>query len=278
MDVPRAIGGVASIRAAFLAACGLFVLPQAAPAQAREEVDLELVLAVDVSRSMDPDEQQIQREGYIGAFLDREVIGAIRSGVLGRIAVAYVEWAGAASQQIVVPWTVVSDAASAAAFSARLASAPIEGHRRTSISNALTFSAALIENSGFSGTRQVIDISGDGPNNQGPGVEAARDAVLERGIVINGLPVVLKYGTPAGFFEIPDLDAYYEDCVIGGFGAFIVSVRSADEFASAIRRKMVMEIAGATPALRPAQMMQRESPTDCYVGEKRWNQYMWDPQ
>jgi len=276
MDVPRAIGGVASICAAFLAVCGLFALPPAAQAQA--EVDLELVLAVDVSRSMDPDEQQLQREGYIGAFLDREVIDAIRSGVLGRIAVAYVEWAGAASQQIIVPWTVVSDAASAAAFSARLASAPIAGHRRTSISNALTFSAALFEHSGFSGTRQVIDISGDGPNNQGPGVEAARDAVLERGVVINGLPVVLKYGTPAGFFEIPDLDAYYEDCVIGGFGAFIVSVRAPDEFASAIRRKMVMEIAGTTPALRPAQMMQREARTDCYVGEKRWNQYMWDPQ
>ncbi len=276
MDVPRAIGGVVSLFAALLAGCGLFVVPPTAHAQ--QQVDLELVLAVDVSRSMDPDEQQLQREGYIGAFLDREIVDAIRSRVLGRIAVAYVEWAGAATQQVVVPWTVISDAASAAAFSARLASAPIAGHRRTSISNALTFSAALFEHSGFSSTRRVIDISGDGPNNQGPGVEAARDAVLARGIVINGLPIVLKYGTPAGFFEIPDLDAYYEDCVIGGFGAFIVSVRAPEEFASAIRRKMVMEIAGTAPELRPVQMMQREARTDCYVGEKRWNQYMWDPQ
>lgn len=277
MDWPRVVGRRALGLARLLSASCLLAFPQAAPAEA-EEVDLQLVLAVDVSRSMDTDEQRLQRQGYIGAFLDPEVVGAIRSGMLGRIAVTYLEWAGSGLQQIVVPWSVVSDAGSAADFAARLAAAPIESHRRTSISSALMFSAALFEDSGHTSSRSVIDISGDGPNNQGLGVEMARDTVLGRGIVINGLPVVLKYGTPAGFFEISDLDVYYEDCVIGGFGSFIVTVRHASEFSAAIRRKLILEIAGRVPTLTPVQQFPRGPRTDCFVGEKRWNQYMWDAQ
>lgn len=277
MDWPRVVGRVAVCLAHLLAASSILALLQTTPAEA-EEVDLQLVLAVDVSRSMDTDEQRLQRQGYIGAFLDPEVVGAIRSGMLGRIAVTYVEWAGSGLQQIVVPWSVVSDAGSAADFAARLAAAPTESHRRTSISSALMFSAALLENSGHTSHRSVIDISGDGPNNQGLGVETARDTVLDRGIIINGLPVVLKYGTPAGFFEIADLDVYYEDCVIGGFGSFIVTVRHPSEFSAAIRRKMILEIAGQVPAVTPVQEFRREPRTDCFVGEKRWNQYMWDAQ
>lgn len=249
-------------------------LPRTAAGAGGIAVDLELVLAVDVSRSMDYDEQVLQRAGYVGAFRDPEVLRAIRSGPLGRIAVTYVEWAGAGIQKVVVPWTLVEDPASGDAVARLLEAAPLEVFRRTSISDALLFSAAQFPGSGYTGARMVIDISGDGPNNHGVGVVAARERVLDQGIVINGLPIMLKRRTYSGFFDVGDLDLYYEDCVIGGFGAFIVPVTDPREFVSAIRRKLVLEIAGATPSILPAQASRPEDAIDCSIGERLWDNWM----
>lgn len=253
--------------------------PQPAAPAERTAVDLELVLAVDVSRSMDPDEQALQRAGYVAAFRDREVLRAIQSGPIGRIAVSYVEWAGAGLQQVILPWTLVQDAASGERVARQLAAAPYDARRRTSISDALLFSAAMFANTTFSGARRVIDISGDGPNNQGVSIVPARERVLEQGIVINGLPIMLKQRQASGFFDVADLDLYYEDCVIGGFGAFIVTVVDPSEFVGAIRRKLILEIAGAQPWIVPAratraQASRGQSATDCLAGEKMWDRWM----
>lgn len=250
-------------------------------AGAQTTVDLQLVLAVDTSRSMDDDEQRLQRAGYVAALRDPEVIRAIESGPLGRIAVTYVEWAGQGLQSVLVPWTLIDGADAAARVADQLAAIPRQRMRRTSISDALTFSAAHFSGSGFTSTRRVIDISGDGPNNHGFLVTGARDAVLDQGITINGLPIMLKTAWPSGFFDVRDLDLYYEDCVIGGFGAFIVTIQDADEFANAIRRKLILEIAGRQPGPRliPAQWTDPETgrvsdEIDCQIGEKLWDAWM----
>lgn len=239
-----------------------------APARAAVEVDLELVLAVDVSLSMDAGEQKVQREGYIAALRHPDVISAVASGMLGRIAVTYLEWAGAGIQQVRVPWTLIDGEESAARFADLLAAAPYERLYRTSISSVLLHAAASFEASGYVAPRRVIDVSGDGPNNQGPPVLAARDAVIARGIVVNGLPILTNPLNYDGFFDLQELDIYYEDCVIGGTGAFIVPVTEAGQFASAIRRKLVMEIAAAAPRARPAAEVLREPRIDCLIGEK----------
>lgn len=263
------------IGAAILLLTGWLMMGTGPLAAEEQRVDLELVLAVDISLSMDYDEQRVQREGYAGAFRHPEVISAIRTGGgFGRIAVTYVEWAGVGTPRIVVPWTVVDGAETAEAFAARLDAAPLEHALRTSISTAIQFSAALFDDSGYRGLRRVIDVSGDGPNNQGIMVTDARDATIRQGIVINGLPVMLKQGNPAGFFDINDLDVYYEDCVIGGTGAFIVPVYEKAKFAAAIRRKLVLEIAGLEPRLVPAQAANKAPRIDCLIGERLWQQYM----
>ncbi len=248
--------------------------PPSGPVPSPVAVDLELVLAVDVSRSMDHHEQVLQRAGYVAAFRDAEVIRAIRSGPIGRISVTYVEWAGTGLQHVVLPWTLVDGPAAAQKVSEVLEFAPYEARRRTSISDALLFTAALFQGSGYAGARRVIDISGDGPNNQGVGVVHARDRVLDQGIVINGLPIMLNRRQPSGFFDVADLDLYYEDCVIGGFGAFIVTVTDPSEFVAAIRRKLILEIAAAQPRLVPAQASSPLEPTDCLIGEKLWDMWM----
>ena len=251
-------------------------------AAAQTAVDLQLVLAVDISRSMDSEEQELQRAGYVGALRDPAVIRAIENGPLGRIAVTYVEWAGNGLQSVLVPWTLVDGPATANRVADTLAAIPLQRQRRTSISDALLFSATLFEGSGFASARRVIDVSGDGPNNQGILVADARDAVLDRGITINGLPIMIHSGYPSGFFDVRDLDLYYEDCVIGGLGAFIVRVQRADEFATAIRRKLILEIAGHQPQdrprIRPAQWTDDDgrliAPIDCQIGEKLWDRWM----
>lgn len=247
-------------------------------AEAQTAVDLQLVLAVDISRSMDQDEQSLQRAGYVAALRDPEVIRAIEGGPLGRIALTYVEWAGHGLQTVLVPWTLIDGAASAGRVADALAAAPLQRLSRPSISNALTFSAGLFETSGVASPRRVIDISGDGPNNQGFRVTDARDAVIDRGITINGLPIMLKTGFPSGFFDVQNLDLYYEDCVIGGFGAFLVTVQDPREFADAIRRKLILEIAGRMPPPRavPARWMpaQMAELSDCQIGEKLWDNWM----
>lgn len=239
-----------------------------AAAQDVDYVDLELVLAVDVSLSMDPAEQALQREGYVAAFRDGEVLEAIRSGGYGKIAVAYVEWAGAGSQRIIADWTIISDAASADAFAAKLENSQPVRLRRTSISGALLASAAMFERNPHRGLRRVIDVSGDGPNNQGARVDGVRDGLVGRGIVINGLPLLLNRG--GQFFDIPDLDRYYRDCVVGGTGAFTLPVRDIEKFGEAIRQKLVLEIAGRPSLVHRAQATANEPQADCLIGEKMW--------
>jgi hypothetical protein len=241
------------------------------PAAAATDVDVELVIAVDVSYSMDPDEQALQREGYILGLNSPEFLNALQQGAHGKIAVTYFEWAGAADQKIVVPWRLIDGPATAKAFTDEIAAAPYRRAYRTSISGALHFAWPLFESSGFRGLRRVIDVSGDGVNNQGDPVAVVRDAVLERGITINGLPILLK---PPSFatMDIEDLDIYYEDCVIGGPGAFVIAIRKRDQFREATRTKLVQEIASrelGPSIIRAAADKPRIS---CTIGERMWQQ------
>jgi hypothetical protein len=250
----------------------------APPAAADVDVDLELVLAVDISRSMDYGELELQRHGYIAAFRHREVVAAIASGPHGRISVTYVEWAGPESQFVVVPWTIVADVADAAAFAGRLAAEPIQRERGTSISGSLAFAAAQFPASGATGLRRAIDVSGDGPNNMGLPVVPTRDTIVGQGITINGLPILLRPSFGSSAFNIPDLDIYYEDCVIGGPGAFMITVDDPARFELAIRRKLVLEIAGLPPrVMLAAEPFRAEPRVDCLIGEKSRRQWFYDP-
>jgi hypothetical protein len=254
-------------------------------AQAAEPVDVELVLAVDVSLSMSPFELDIQRRGYAAALTDQQVIRAIEDGPYGKIAVTYFEWAGSATHKVVVPWTAIASRADAEAFVAQLTAMPPSSARRTSISSALEFASDLLAESGFRGMKRVIDISGDGPNNQGPPVVEVRDAVAAQGITINGLPLMTTGGF-ASVYDVMDLDAYYTNCVIGGPGAFMVPVNDWSQFPEAIRRKLVMELAGLAHPIPaawdghalPLLTVQDEEGYDCLIGEKMWRDrsYMWD--
>lgn len=244
-------------------------------------VDLELVLAVDISRSMDFGEQIIQRRGYIEAFRSREVISAITNGMWGRISVTYVEWSGSGAARVVVPWMLISDAKSAARFAAALEDREPLRISRTSISGALEFSQLLFGAAGWQGLRRVIDVSGDGPNNHGKPVKPVSAATANGGVTINGLPLMVRTSTYG--FGIENLDEYYQDCVVGGPGAFVVPVYSWQEFPAAVRRKLVMEIAGREPeplirriAAVDNEMGDRAGGTDCMIGEKLWNERMKD--
>ena len=233
------------------------------------EVDVELVMAVDISYSMDMDELALQREGYAQAIASQEFLNALKQGTHSKIAVTLVEWAGVSDQRIVVPWRLIDGAASAQAVSEEMARAPVRRAFRTSISGALIFSATLFEGNGFRGIRRVIDVSGDGTNNQGPLVTLVRDDVIAKGIVINGLPIMLKEPQP-GSIDIKDLDIYYEDCVIGGPGAFVVPIREREKFKDAIRTKLVLDIAeyrGEAHAMPAAANAPRIS---CTIGEQMW--------
>jgi hypothetical protein len=240
------------------------------PAAAVSEVDVELVIAVDVSYSMDPDEQALQREGYITGFNSPEFLNALQQGPHGKIAVTYFEWAGANDQRVVVPWRVIDGPAAAKAFTDAIAAAPYRRAYRTSISGALHFALPLFRDSGFRGLRRVIDVSGDGVNNQGDPVAIVRDEVLERGVTINGLPILLKRPSVATM-DIENLDIYYEDCVTGGPGSFVIPIRERDQFREATRTKLVQEIAGREPEARvvPAAGRPRIS---CTIGERMWQE------
>ncbi|MGM0584484.1 MAG: DUF1194 domain-containing protein [Pseudomonadota bacterium] len=265
----------------------LALLWAAPPAAAETEVDLELVLAVDISRSMDFEELELQREGYVRAFRDPEVIRAIRGGLLGRIAVLYLEWAGSGIRNEIGGWTLIEDADDAARFADRLEAARTGSASGTSISRALAHGAAAFEGNGFAGLRQVIDVSGDGPNNSGGGVVPARDAALAQGVTINGLPVMLKaYDGP---FSLRELDVYYEDCVTGGPTSFVLPLWEAEKFPETIRRKLILEISGRTPPpgnarITPVQLglggAARGPRIDCLIGEKRRQRWIekggWD--
>jgi len=264
-----AIGGAAA-----LAACAALAAPRLADLPGKLSpgsvgVDVELVLAVDISYSMDFDELKLQREGYVEALTSKEFLNALKQGMHGKVAVTMVEWAGAAEQRIVVPWRLIDGPESAQKVAAELLAQPVRRAFRTSISGALLFSAPLFENNGFSGIRRVIDVSGDGTNNQGPLVHLTRDEVIAKGIIINGLPIMLKEPQPNSV-DLKDLDIYYEDCVIGGPGAFVVPIRERDKFKDAIRTKLVLDIARHDEAPRAIPAAASAPRISCTIGEVMW--------
>jgi hypothetical protein len=234
-------------------------------------VDVELALAVDVSYSMDHEEQQLQREGYMAAITSREFMQALRQGMHGKVALTYYEWAGMHHRHIIVPWRLIDGPETADAFAADIARAPYIRASRTSISGALLFAPPLFQGSGFRGLRRVIDISGDGVNNNGPLVTEARDEVLAKGYTVNGLPIILKRPN-RGTMDIDNLDVYYEDCVIGGLGAFVIPIRQRDQFKEAIRTKLVLEIAGRMPKTRVVPASAAAPRISCTIGERLWRE------
>ncbi len=250
---------------AIVLAAALGAASHVVPAAA-ESVDLELVLAVDVSSSIDEEEALLQREGYIAAFRHPQLVDAIRRGPLGRIAVSYYEWAGSGHIKIIADWTLVHDKASANAFADRLTEVPPETARLTAISNAIDFAVPYFEQNGFVGERKVIDISGDGPNNWGRLVTHARDAAVGAGITINGLPIMNHLPSSWGALPMPNLDLYYRECVIGGFGAFMVVVYEFKDLAVAVLKKLILEIAEKVPAPRLVPATMRKAPP-CDIGE-----------
>lgn len=268
---------LAALRPAACIAALLLAGATAALAQGADEVGVgvELVLAVDVSRSIDQDEQLIQRRGYAEAFRSAEVQEAILNGGWGRVAITYVEWGGVGTQSVLIPWTLIDSAEAAEGFAAGIEAAPRAAVSRTSISAAIDFSAALFDGNGFRGMRRVIDISGDGPNNNGRAVLDAREAAVASGIIINGLPLMTHDPTEpyGGWGSIVDLDRYYADCVIGGPGSFVIPVTGWDQFAGAVRRKLVLELAGRQHrAPEVLTLAQAAPPSDCLVGEKLWEE------
>ncbi len=215
----------------------------AAPSQAQDAaVDLALILAVDVSMSIDEGEAGVQRIGYIHALRDERVAEAIRSGPIGRIAITYMEWSSIYHQRVVVPWRVVSDLQSARAFAAELDEAALKSGSTTSISGGIDFAVKLFEDSGYEATRRVIDISGDGYSDYGRPPVEARDDAMAKEITINGLAIMnkradWKQASPE------DLDQYYRDNVIGGPGSFYIAVRSLNDFSQSVLQKLILEIA-----------------------------------
>jgi hypothetical protein len=236
--------------AAWLCVLCIVLLLVGAPGSswAQQQIDLALVLAVDTSGSMDPDELELQRQGYVEAFRSPMLHGAIHTGVLGQIAVIYFEWSGPSSQWIVVPWTLIATPGQAMAFAKRLEDRPSyrsSTSAGTSISGAIDFSLHLLTTIPVSAIRQVIDISGDGINDHGRPVTQARDEAVSRGVTINGLPIRLDRSEEA--LGVQSLEEHYRDCVIGGPGAFIVPVHDHHEMAGAIKTKITREIASIPP-------------------------------
>jgi hypothetical protein len=257
--------------ASLAAAPGAKAAAQMSDKEASPSVDVELILAVDVSYSMDLDELAIQREGYAQAIVSKEFLQALKNGPHGRISVTYFEWAASGDQKVIIPWRLIDGPETADAVSAEIMRTPVRRASRTSISGAIYFATPLFDDDPYRGLRRVIDISGDGPNNNGSPVTIARESALAKGITINGLPIMVKepsYST----MDIENLDWYYEDCVTGGPGSFVISIKSREEFKEAIRTKLLMEVAGRT---RPGRIVQvadepKEPRVSCMIGEKIW--------
>jgi hypothetical protein len=202
---------------------------------AQTPVDLQLVLAVDASGSVDQWRFELQQRGYVAAFREPRVLRAIQSGAMQAIAVTMVQWTGPALQMQVLPWTLINDVATAHAFAAAIAATPRQLFSGgTSISGAIDYAVPLMSESQFKGARRVIDVSGDGVNNRGRSAASARDDAVRAGIIINGLPILALE---------PDLDRYFSDHVIGGPGAFAIAAKSYDTFAEAILKKLIREMA-----------------------------------
>jgi hypothetical protein len=230
--------------------CAGAVMLLASPAGAAEPVDLELVLLADASGSIDDAEIHFQRQGYAAAITHPEVLGAIAQGYDQRIAVTYVEWGGVSSQQVVVPWTIVDGPDSAAAFAAALLAEPRRAFGRNAIGNAIAVGQGLIESNDIDGARKVIDVSADSANSWGgiPIAEARRTA-LAADVVINGLAILCRRcsGRPNAY----DLEAAFAERIIGGPASFVIRADGDDRFAEAVRKKLVLEIAGARPVAGP---------------------------
>ena len=240
------IGGVLVAGALAGGEVATLAAPGAPGARSADEarVDVELVLAVDVSYSMDMEELALQREGYALAITSKEFLQALKTGPTGKVAITYFEWAAASDQKIVVPWRVIDGPESAGSVAEEILKAPL---------------------------RRVIDISGDGANNNGEPVTVARDAALARGITINGLPIMAKE-TNYATMDIENLDIYYEDCVIGGAGSFVVPIKTRDKFKEAIRTKLVMEVAHRVAEPRAVPAAAREPRVSCLIGERIWQE------
>lgn len=230
-------------RRSLIAAAGAASLARITPARADEPVDVALVLAVDVSRSIDEDEARLQREGYRSAVSDPKVVEAIRGGMLGSIALCYIEWAGIEYQRTVIPWTRIAAQPDADGWAATLERAPRASLSWTSVSGAIEASRRALGECPHEATRKVIDVSGDGVNNSGPPAELARDRAVVDGITINGLPILNDRPTFGRAPPVP-LDIYYRDSVIGGQGAFMIAAEDFESFGNAVRRKLIREIAG----------------------------------
>jgi hypothetical protein len=239
-----------------LLALSAVLLAQVPLARADEEVDLLLVLAVDVSRSIDQTKFLLQRDGYAAAISNRGVLEAIRSGPHQRIGLNFVEWSGFGAQKLVIDWTVIDSPDTARRFGDQIVEAPRSFADRTSISGGIEFAAAQIARSPLKAPRHIIDVSGDGTNNAGRDVGGARDEAAAKGIIINGLVILsdsqllfnAEHTNPPG-----GLEKYYRDNVIGGPGAFVMVAEDFNAFGKAIIKKLIAEIAAApSPRQRTA--------------------------
>jgi len=223
----------------------LLALPSAA--QDRKDVDLALALGIDISGSIDPDEAKLQRQGYVMAFRDPVIVKAILGGPNGRIAVAYYEWSDSWMQKLLIDWTLLDSEQAIAAFAQRLDEAPISIARRTSISGAIRYAIPLFGRNPYDPQRKVLDISGDGSNNDGGLVTDMRYEALKEKIVINGLPIMNDRPNPFGFPNEEDLDRYYLACVTGGPRSFVEVAHNFEDFPRAVRKKLLQEVADRGP-------------------------------
>ena len=258
-----------AVAAASLTILTFFVVP-AETKNGATAVDAELVFAVDISYSMNSDEQRLQRAGYVQALKSKEFLDALQSGPLGKVAVAYIQWASSSDQDVLLNWSLVDSAESAQAVADKLGEAGYRRAQRTSISGGIDFGVHMFDNNAYNGARQIIDVSGDGPNNNGRPVTDARDEALAKGIVINGLPLVgiRSYLGPA---DIKDLDIYYQDCVVGGPDSFMIPIHDTSAFVEATRNKLVREIADRPLAKPKVQLAADSEPRiSCMVGENLW--------
>lgn len=244
--------GIVAVAAAAVAGAASL----APPVPGAASVDLALILAVDVSRSMNIDEQSAQRNGYVSAFRSQEIFESIAGGPRGRIAVAYVEWSGPGYQRTMVPWRVIASPMDAEALASEIAGLPLAPRAGTSLSGVLAFAGAVFSASSVASERRVVDVSGDGPNNGGMPVQPARQALLAGGATINGLAISLPRHGRADLtdsFGEGYIAAYYKQCLIGGPGSFVIEVDAETGFEEAIRKKLLLEIAGLQPQLVRAE-------------------------
>ena len=235
---------------------------------AAPSVDVELILAVDVSYSMDVDELAVQREGYAQAIVSKEFLQALKTGPTGKIAITYFEWAASSDQKIIIPWQVIDGPETADAVADEIMKTPIRRASRTSISGAIYFALPLFDENPYRGLRRVIDISGDGANNNGSPVTIARDTALAKGITINGLPIMVKepsYST----MDIDNLDFYYEDCVIGGPGSFVVSIKDRRKIQGSDPEQTYSRSRG--PHTRASDRAGRREGAACVLPDRREN-------